>query len=116
MRTTDTSLCPEWQTLIHCFICVLSIFNLSKGLSNIQFHLAESQTKRVSTKKSHGLFQMIPFSCSKDNKVIFKSKTVINECKVSLACTQVAVTIHCVAVNMSVLVFVSIKHVSGMFF
>ena len=52
------------------FICVLSMFNLSKGLSNIQFNLPESQSKSVSTKKSHGLFQMIPFSCFKNNKVI----------------------------------------------
>ena len=31
------------------FLCALSIFNLSKGLSYIQFHLAESQTRSVST-------------------------------------------------------------------
>ena len=55
---------------ISLFICVLSIFNLSKGLSNIQFHLAKSQTKSVSAKKSHGLFQMIPFSCFKNDRVI----------------------------------------------
>ena len=52
------------------FICVLSIFNLSNGLSNIQFHLAELQTKSASLKKSGRLFQMIPFSCFKNNKVI----------------------------------------------
>ena len=42
------------------FIYVLSIFNLS----------AESQIKSVSTKKSHGLSQMIPFSCFKNNRVL----------------------------------------------
>ena len=54
--------------------CLFSTF-LSKGLSDIQFHLAESQTKRVNTKKSHGLFQMIPFSSFKNNKVI-----LVQEC------------------------------------
>ena len=52
------------------FICVLSIFNLSKGLYNIQFHLAEVQTESVNTKKSHKFFQMIPFSCFKKSRVI----------------------------------------------
>ena len=77
IRTPDSSLCPERQTLIHCqprftdtfYLCTV-YFQLSKGLSNIQFHLAESQTKSASMKKSHGIFQMIPFSCFKNNKVI----------------------------------------------
>ena len=60
------------------FICVLSIFNLSKGLSNIQFHLAELQTK------SAGLFQMIPLLCFKNLNKVF----LVQDCdKVSLVCT-----------------------------
>ena len=57
------------STLLHGhFLSVYCacILKLSKGLSKIQFHLAESQTKSVNTKKS----QMIPFSCFKNNKVI----------------------------------------------
>ena len=86
------------------FIYVLSIFNLS----------AESQIKSVSTKKSHGLSQMIPFSCFKNNRVILVRDCGNFERNVSLL-TLFAVTKRFVVVNMFSLVCVSTKHVSETF-
>ena len=51
---------PASRTL---FICLLSIFNFSKGLANIQFHLAKSQTKSVRTKKSVACVSSVSYSC-----------------------------------------------------
>ena len=74
--------------LLTLFICVLSrYFQLSKDLSNIQFHVAESQTKSVRRYKEKSR----TFSNDSDSvfqeQVILRSETVINEPKVSLICT-----------------------------
>ena len=68
---------------------------------------------RTSTKESHGIFQMIPFSCFTNNKVI-----LVRYCDkgaqfffTGTFCSHK----RFVAVNMFSLVFVSIKHVPGRF-
>ena len=58
------------------FVCALSIFNLSKVFSNIQSTWLSLKLKTSVQNKSHGLFQLIPLPCLKNNKVILVRDSV----------------------------------------
>ena len=85
-RVTNSRTLSTLQLFRYC----LSYHKLFSNFQTFKFcvifiadHLAESQTKRLSRRKSQGLFQMFRFRDS-EKKSKKSNETVINERKVSL--------------------------------